>query len=274
VSPLSVQLARALVRALGRALGLALGAVTAGGQLASTPGGIELEQVGAVLDVCGQAPRHPSRGLAGLGLGRRAPAPSAPCFSGFSMRLLLALLVRVCVIELLARRRTCAPRLCHAHGHSHTLTAGPASHRRARGCTPTWTTLARVVAGPSAAVSLCRCVAVSLSLVLSLATAVRSHPVPAPRRVPHCSAVLCRAEGWLAEHWLSTGRQQASESPSPHLTSQHASSRMSAFPAHLGAAPSLKTCPPASTRVDAALLHRMTRCCLFRRWLFLGWPST
>jgi hypothetical protein len=38
-----VQLARALVRALG----LALGAVTAGGQLANTPCGIELEQVGA-----------------------------------------------------------------------------------------------------------------------------------------------------------------------------------------------------------------------------------
>jgi hypothetical protein len=40
-----VQLARALARALGLALGRALGAVTAGGQLASTPGGIELEQL-------------------------------------------------------------------------------------------------------------------------------------------------------------------------------------------------------------------------------------
>jgi hypothetical protein len=93
-----------------------------------------------------------------------------------------------------------------------------------------------VVAGPS--------VAVSLSTLCSNCSVVRSHPVPAPRRVPHCSAVLCRADGWLAEHWLNTGRQQASESPSPHLTSQHASLRMSAFPAHLGAAPALKTCPP------------------------------
>jgi hypothetical protein len=220
-----------------------------------------LERAAAVLEAGRQAPRHPSRGLARLGLGRRAPAPSAPCFSGFSMRLLLALLVRVCVmIELLARRRTCAPRLCHAHGHSHTLTAGPASHRRARGCTPGrrwhgWSPGRR---------SPCRC-------RLSIATAVRSHPVPAPRRVPHCSAVLCRAEGWLAEHWLSTGRQQASESPSPHLTSHLNTHRRACLPSPHWA---LKTCPPASTRVDAALLHRMTRCCLFRRWFFLGWPST
>jgi hypothetical protein len=161
-----VQLARALVRALGRALGLALGAVTAGGQLASTPGGIELEQVGAVLDVCGQAPRHPSRGHAWLGLGRGATAPSAPCFSGFSMRLLLALLVRVrvrvracvCVRDRagIQAAYVCATPLCHAHGHAHTLTAGPASHRRAhgRGCTP-GRPLHGWSAGRPVAVSLC-----------------------------------------------------------------------------------------------------------------------
>jgi hypothetical protein len=187
-----VQLARALVRALGRALGQALGQPARLVALSWS----KLERAAAVLEAGGQAPRHPSRGLAGLGLGRRAPAPSAPCFSGFSMRLLLALLVRVCVIELLARRRTCAPRLCHAHGHahghSHTLTAGPASHRRARGCPPRrrshgWSPGRR---------SPCRCLLSVATVLLCAATQCPPHAVchTAPRSFVGLTA-----------GWLSTG---------------------------------------------------------------------
>jgi hypothetical protein len=108
----------------------------------------------------------------------------------------------------------------------------PHAHRRASvspapALDSPWTTLARVVGRLVG-----RCVA-----VYSVATVVRSHPVvPAPCLVPHCTAVGLRA---------GTGRERASESTSPHLNT-HRSSPIAClpFPAHLGAAPSLKICPP------------------------------
>jgi hypothetical protein len=246
------------------------------------------------LEVCGQAPRHPSRGHAWLGLGAGATAPSAPCFSGFSMRLLLALLVRVrvrvrvcvCVIEPVCPGGV---RVRHA---SATPTATPTRSPQGQRLTGvpaldspwswlhTWTTGGRV-GGRSVGQSLCRCVA-----VYSLCRNCCAQPPSGARPTPCATLHRGRAEGWLStERERERGRERASEltsthllvSPSPHLNTHRSPpiACLSAFPRTAGRCTVAENLfPPASTRVDVALLHRMTRCCLFGRWLFLGWPST